>query len=304
MSNPAIKISVIVCSVGRPGCLAYLVTRLNQQTLLPTRILLVVPSAADAPPEGSLPAGLPVAPEIVLSPKGLPRQRNRGLELAEGSSDFIVFFDDDFIPSRHALSRAVEAFATFPDVNGMTGQLIADGINGPGITPEEAGARVDVWDAATGDAAARVPPRARHDLVGLYGCNMAYRTAAIAGIRFDERLPLYGWQEDIDFGARVPGRRIATDAFAGVHCGVKVGRETAGQRLGYSQIVNPIYLLRKGTLSPKFALRLCARNFAANHLRAFRPEAWIDRRARVRGNWIALIDLARGRADPARILEF
>lgn len=303
MSEPATKISVIVCSVGRPACLGYLVTRLNQQSCLPDRLLLVVPSLKDAPAPGNLPADLPVAPEIILSPKGLPLQRNRGLELAEADSDVIVFFDDDFIPSCHALARISEAFTIFPEVNGMSGRVIEDGINGPGIAPEEAGARIDAWDAATGDAAVHVPPRINGDLVGLYGCNMAYRAAAIRGMRFDERLPLYGWQEDIDFGARVPGRRVGTNAFAGIHCGIKSGREASGHRLGYSQIVNPIYLLRKGTLPPRLALRLCLRSFAANHVRALHPEAWINRRARARGNWIGLFDLLRGRADPARILE-
>lgn len=302
MSSKPSRIFVVICSVGRPKCLAYLVSRLNQQTCLPRRILLVVPSAADAPDPGSLLEGLAVAPEIVLSPKGLPHQRNRGLEQAETDSDAIVFFDDDFIPSRHALAGIAEAFATFPEVNGMTGLLLDDGINGPGIAPETAGARIDAWDA--GPAAAKATPQVIRDLVGLYGCNMAYRTSAIAGLRFDERLPLYAWQEDVDFAARVPGRRIKTDAFTGIHCGVKSGRETNGHRLGYSQIINPVYLLRKGTMPRKLAFRLCVGNVLGNHLRALRPEAWIDRRARARGNWIGLFDLMRGKADPARILEF
>lgn len=303
MNESATKVSVIICSVGRPECLAFLVSRINQQSRLPDRLLLVVPSLADAPAPGSLPADLSVVPEIILSPKGLPRQRNSGLDLTEADSDVIVFFDDDFIPSRYALARIVEAFGVFPDVNGMSGQLIADGINGPGIVPEDAGVRVDAWDVSTGSAATGVPPRIRRDCVGLYGCNMAYRAAAICGLRFDERLPLYGWQEDIDFAARIPGRRIGTDAFAGIHCGIKSGRETSGHRLGYSQIVNPIYLLRKGTLPPQMALRLCLRCFAANHAHALNPEPWIDRHARARGNWLGLLDLLRGRADPARILE-
>jgi hypothetical protein len=42
---------------------------------------------------------------------------------------------------------------------------------------------------------------------------------------------------------------------------------------------------------------------AANHLKALRPEPWIDRLARARGNWMALFDILRRREDPRRILE-
>jgi len=132
---------------------------------------------------------------------------------------------------------------------------------------------------------------------------MACRVAVIGSARFDEASPLCGWQEDIDFAAQIEGERIKTDAFAGVHRGAKSGRETAGQRLGYSQIANPWYLWRKGTMTPRFALRLATRNMAANHLKSLRPEPWIDRRARAAGNWRALFDILRGRAHPERILS-
>ena len=87
-----------------------------------------------------------------------------------------------------------------------------------------------------------------------------------------------------------------------MHRGVSRGR-SSGTRTGYSQIANPHYLFRKGTLPGRFALRLVAKNCLANHLRAFRPEPWIDRAGRVRGNWLAFRDLLRGRLDPRRILE-
>jgi hypothetical protein len=133
---------------------------------------------------------------------------------------------------------------------------------------------------------------------------MAFRTTAIGSVRFDERLPLYGWQEDVDFSARIDGELIKTDAFVGVHCGVKAGRERRGEGLGYSQIANPLYLVRKGSMSRSHAIRHCTRNFLANHIRALHPEPWVDRRGRLRGNWIALFDCLRGRLDPERILQF
>ena len=64
------------------------------------------------------------------------------------------------------------------------------------------------------------------EILGAYGCNMAFRTAGIGSVQFDERLPLYGWQEDLDFcGAlRGSGRIVKTDIVWGVHLGTKRGK--------------------------------------------------------------------------------
>jgi hypothetical protein len=131
---------------------------------------------------------------------------------------------------------------------------------------------------------------------------MAYRVSAIGSTRFDERLKLYAWQEDIDFAASLHdrGRVVKTFAFAGVHMGIKSGR-TPGKRLGYSQVINPSYLARKGTMRVGFAAKLIIRNVVANHLKSLRPEPWVDRLGRAKGNWIGLADLLRGRVTPERI---
>ena len=95
---------------------------------------------------------------------------------------------------------------------------------------------------------------------------------------------------------------VETDAFAGVHRGVSSGR-MPGTRLGYSQIANPVYLMRKGTMGAGHALGLMARNFVANHVKAVAPEKHIDRRGRMRGNWLALAHAAQGRMSPEKVLQ-
>ncbi|GGL77446.1 glycosyltransferase family 2 protein [Wenxinia marina] len=297
------RIAVIVCSVGRPDCLSGLLAPLAAQSRPADRVLFVVtrPEDIGVDPRGAF--GPRTDVEVIVAPKGLPRQRNAGLDRVMGDADLIVFFDDDYVPSRHALAGIEAGFAAWPEVGGMTGALIADGINSPGLSTREAERLVAEWDAVTPPPGGRPLRIVDRDLAGLYGCNMAYRASHVGDVRFDERLPLYAWQEDIDFAARIAGRRIRTDAFAGVHRGARSGREIAGHRLGYSQIANPWYLWRKGTMTASFALRLAVRNLAANHLRAARPEPWIDRAARARGNRIALLDVIRGRADPERILS-
>lgn len=304
MTVPKTRLAVVICSVGRPDCVAALVADLQNQTRRADRIILAVTRPEDVGMTEQGAGTIWEDVEVVFAPKGLPRQRNAGLDAVEADCDFVVFFDDDYVPSRNSLAGIEEAFDTWPDVNGMTGHLIADGINGPGFDEDEARNLVASYDERRDAQSGLLEPKIlRSNLEGLYGCNMAYRLSAIGDARFDEALPLYGWQEDIDFAAQIPGGRIKTDAFAGVHRGAKTGRETAGRRLGYSQLANTWYLVGKGTMSPRFAARLSIRNFIANHLKMLKPEPWIDRKARARGNWIALWDILRGRAHPERILD-
>lgn len=287
------RLALIVASRGRPTCLARFAERLALQTRQPDRVIFSVAEPAD------LPATIPPGIEAIAGAPGLAAQRNRALELVLCDVEIVAFFDDDFVPSCHALEGIQRIFLAWPEVVGATGRVLADGISSAGIPLAEAEHLVDAADAAgPGDL------RPRADLDGLYGCNMAFRADAIGDIRFDERLPLYGWQEDVDFAARLlpHGRLVLTHAFGGVHCGVKVGR-TPGVRLGYSQVANPVYLARKGSMRPFRSARLIARNLVANHLRAFAPEPWVDRRGRLRGNWLALAHALRGQLDPEHVLR-
>jgi hypothetical protein len=123
-------------------------------------------------------------------------------------------------------------------------------------------------------------------------------------LRFDERLPLYGWLEDLDLSTRLSrrGTLYHASALRGVHRGVKRGR-TSGVRFGYSQIANPLYLLVRGRAPVHYAFANICRNLAANLLRVSKPEPWVDRKGRLKGNGLAAWDLVRGRLKPERILE-
>lgn len=289
----ALRVAVLLASTGRPDSLAYGVSALLAQTQRPSRIILSVAGEADLPADPEILRHV----ETALGPRGLPAQRNTALRLLGGDADVIVFFDDDYVPSRYCIEQIARFYTANPDVAGANGHLIDDGINTPGIGLAAAQRLVDAYDQAPARSLDVIRP-----LEGLYGCNMTYRASAVEGVWFDERLKLYGWQEDIDFATQVSrrGRIVKTAAFAGVHQGVKNGR-TSGVRLGYSQMVNPLYLRRKGTMGTRFALRLLVRNLVANHLKAIRPEPWVDRLGRVRGNWIGLADALRGRLTPERI---
>ena len=292
-----LRVAVVIASKGRPGDLALWLDHIRTQTLQPAVMIWCLSAPEDLPDMSAVAEH--DRPVVVWSAAGSCVQRNAGLAALPGDIDIVAFFDDDYVPSRHCMAGIARAFAADAAVAGITGLLLADGVHSPGIPVERALAL-----AAEHDRQPQVERITLRPLVGLYGCNMAYRAAMIGNDRFDEQLPLYGWQEDVDFAARISrhGPVCATNAFAGVHRGAKGGR-TSGVRLGYSQVANVLYLCRKRSFGWGFGLRLMARNLLANHLRLVWSEPWVDRRGRARGNWLALADLARGRLHPRRVVE-
>ena len=290
------RVCVIFATVGRPADIERWTSLLHSQSQPPETVIYSVTRADD------LPSGEKLYPHssVVLGDRGLAKQRNRALELAISKHDIIVFFDDDFVPSDGWLAGMISAFSEYPEVIGIDGLVIADGINSGEISV--ATALNLVRNAAEDGLRQGSPPIPQ---TGLYGCNMSFRASAIGDTRFDENLPLYGWQEDVDFSSRLRsrGKLIRISSSFGVHRGVR-GARLNGFSLGYSQIANPLYLLKKRSVSLKFTVSIILRNIAMNHIRSLRPEDGIDRRGRLRGNWRAVLDLIRLKIHPTRILEF
>ena len=297
MQSERLSIAVGIATAGRREVVSETINVLARQTRLPDSLVLC-PASPDDLDETSL-DNFPVQIRVVSGAKGLTAQRNQILS-AVASVDVIVFFDDDFFPSPDYLAEVERLFLQHADLVGTTGQPVVDGASGPGLS---------LKDGLSAFAAIMDLPRTDEVSVaidGTYGCNMAFRLAPIREhhIQFDEELPLYGWQEDIDFSRRVfsHGRILKSDFLRGVHLGSKGGRQS-GVRFGYSQIANPVYLIRKGTMSWPFARSLMCRNVVANIFRSFWSEPWIDRRGRLKGNILAIVDIVNGRLSPRRILD-
>ena len=290
------RLILAIPSTDRPTILPATVRAIAAQERLPDLVLLSVTSLSDI---GDLaPDALPFPIEILIGPRGATRQRNRAID-ATRAGDILLFLDDDFLMAPDYLRRTEDLFLTHPDVVVATGTVLADGILGPG------------FDVATGQRllAERAAHPAGNGLSGTYsgyGCNMALRAGTLLawGLRFDEALPLYSWLEDVDLSRRIArhGRIVKSAGMRGVHLGTKTGR-TPGLYLGYSQIANPVYLLRKGTITPRHALELMARSAASNLLRSIKPPPWADYRGRLRGNLLAMLDVLRRRDSPERILD-
>ena len=288
------KIFAIIPTTGRADIVRLTVGRLAKQTRPADGILVIAVQPEDVP---CLAEENPSV-EVAFTRRGVCRQRNHGLALIEKTADLIAFFDDDFVPAADYLDRAEQLFTARSEIVGATGRIVADGVSGRGYSFEDALRLLEL------DKAGARPQDGEQSMRALYGCNMVVRAASLDGLRFDENLPLYGWQEDIDFSYQL-GRRgllVKTPVLSGVHMGTKKAR-TPGRRLGYSQIANPLYLLRKETMPKDLGLRLMAKNVAANAIRSVMSDPYVDRKGRLAGNLLAISDLLGGRLDPRRILE-
>lgn len=292
------SVSIGIATAGRREQLAKTLVQLARLSPLPQRVVLAPASSGDY--DGSCPSELRDRLVVVEGPRGLCAQRNSILDACT-TSDVIIFLDDDFYPAFDYVARISTLFANNPEVVAATHHPRLDGATGPGVEHEQALEALAALEVeGSGDERIR-------GTYGGYGCNMSLRMAPIRqhGLRFDENLPLYGWLEDIDFTRRLSayGRVVTSNQLKGVHLGTKRGR-SPGRQLGYSQVANPIYLWRKGSVAASYAFSQLVRNVAQNAWRALHPEPWVDRRGRLVGNVIALAEVLFGRVHPQRALRY
>ena len=172
--------------------------------------------------------------------RGLAAQRNAALDALDGI-EVVAFFDDDALIRPDYLAKALRFLDTHPDVLGLTGRVLLDGARSGEIdraVAEEALAR-----SATEPTLRWRPTRE------LYGCNFVVRIGRVPHLRFDPALPLYSWLEDHDFARRLMrlGSLAQVDDCVIVHRAAASGGRQSHVRLGYSQVMNPVYLMRKGS---------------------------------------------------------
>lgn len=290
------KISVVICSYGRPTVLDDTVQSLLRQTLTPEEILIVTPAGGHVE-ERTLQRE---RVRFVQSAKGLTIQRNTALDhLAD--TDLIAFVDDDMELCPSYLAQMRRLFLEDSQVTVASGRMLADGGRGTEVSRQnaltlchEAEAHIDV-----------VAPIMTRDLDYGYGCNMIVRASAARQNRFDERLSLYAWLEDSDFSyhctraGKPPVMNLSAQC---VHLGWRGGR-ISGMKMGYSQIMNPMYLWRKARVFTlqHILIQYWMRCLIANSLGVLcgRPEE--ERLDRLKGNVIAMWHLIKGRCDPMAI---
>jgi len=289
------SIAIGIATAKRRDVLSETLKYMSLQVRQPDEVV-ICPATNDDADEAKIKEYFPLA-KIVSGKMGLPSQRNTIMNSTR--ADIVAFFDDDFLPARDYLKEVELLFSGAADIVVATGHVIADGIAGPGLSFSEGAERLHQISENTGGE-----PR---ETYGGYGCNMIIRRDAAEkyNVRFDEKLPLYAWQEDIDFSRQMAahGRVVNCPRLRGVHLGTKRAGRGPGDQLGYSQVANPVYMVRKGTMSWQYATKLISNNILSNIGKSLFPEHWVDRRGRLKGNVIAIRDWLTGRLDPENVLN-
>jgi GT2 family glycosyltransferase len=212
---------------------------------------------------------------------------------------YTLFIDDDVELAPDYIEQMERLFGAEPAIVAASGGIAADGA--PAGTEIERRAALKAIREYRGCRDC-VPFK------DVYGCNMFVRSDVLQVEKFDERLPLYAWLEDLDFSLRCKkhGKIVRNRAALMAHLATRSGR-ASDLRYGYTKIANPWYLWRKSVLNslPEVIVRYWATTTLANLLRAFFTNGarGIDYRKRLIGNFMAYRDLILSRIDPLNILD-
>jgi len=256
------RVSVVLCSYGRPAVLEETVQSILQQTHMPEEILIVTPSLEHV--ERRTLAHDRV--RLIRSRHGLTIQRNAALDNL-GDVDLVAFIDDDMELCRTYLANMVRLFTEQSEVIVASGRMLADGGRSEQVSRERARAL-----CAGAEMRFEAPtPIATRPLDYAYGCNLA------------------------------PVTNLSAQC---VHLGWR-GSRISGQKMGYSQIINPIYLWKKARVFPlrHIVTQYWMRCLVANCIGVVWGKAEDDRLNRLKGNTLAMWDLVNGRCDPMAINE-
>lgn len=294
-------LSVVIASRGRAEVLNETIDSLDAQTRRADEIIVVVTSEQDYNKKIKEISGV----TAFLSSPGGSVQRNFGIERTSKDSDLVVFLDDDVELAADYLLRVENFFFCMPSVIAISGVPLLD-------IPEDGHmSRTDAKKRLSEPKNFKANVSFRDDL---YGCNMAVRRSFLNFERFDENLVGYSYLEDVDLGRRLNRRGLICN-YGGdslIHLGVPGGR-ISQRRLGYAQIMNPLYLyFTKRSLDFNKLVYLTIKVPVGNILGGFgilsffRSNPALDsvRRERLKGNIDAFIYALKRGVDPKSILSY
>jgi GT2 family glycosyltransferase len=265
------------------------------QTYLASEILLSVPDASHVLPQTAKRNSV----RVVISPKGLTAQRNKGIDAISSGCDIVVFLDDDMEFCESYIAEIVKVFESDPTIAMANGSLLRNG----GIDRRAAMTLCQQHEQARECSAFSSATMSR--IPTAYGCNMAAAWRVVRELRFDERLPLYGWLEDRDYShrARQFGQIVHSPYACAVHLAVRSGR-VSEVKYGYSQVINPFYLWKKNRACSlgEVVLRHWMKQIIANVVGNILRDKNVDRVGRLKGNLIGARALLAGRCEPERVL--
>jgi GT2 family glycosyltransferase len=287
------RVAIVLASANRGELLGEALRTCDAQRGVAFTGIVSVPDESSLPSDRTLLSGW----TVVSGVRGASAQRNAGLAVLPPETEMVAFFDDDAVLRSDYLAQAVRFFDAHPDVQALTGRVLLDGATTGEIDRDVAATTID-QSFLEGESRRWRPTRE------LYGCNTVIRAAPVRELKFDERLPLYSWLEDHDLARRLMrlGPLAEVDDCVIVHRAAASGGRQSHVRLGYSQVMNPVYLARKGSFPTWLAAQQIFRPMAKNIVCSVAGSSAAWRRERLRGNAKATGDIIRGRITPERIV--
>lgn len=284
---------VIFCSVNRPAMLHESILCVSRQSI-PCRIVVSVPGESDVARETRQLASV----TVVYSAKGLTRQRNAAMDSIQDDPEMIFFLDDDMEMEDSCVEKLLLTLRERPDASMATCVNVAQGTYAAGTLDRETARRLILERQQVQQSEqSEMPFTSIH---AAYGCMMALRGSLRNKVRFDERLPLYGFLEDFDFSlqCRKFGPILQNPNALAVHIEVTQGR-MGDKKRGYSEVVNPFYILSKktGARWSRVFLGSMRRTLRSAGL-AVKGQGW----QRLIGNLMGWANVATLRPDPEKIL--
>jgi GT2 family glycosyltransferase len=280
---------IVVCSANRPVMLHESVLSLVRQTVA-CDIIVSVPDDTHVLTETRNLAGV----IVVQGAHGLCAQRNAALRHLKDQPSAVFFFDDDVEVDEEYVYQMLRAFEEQPAI------VLGNGLNlGLGEAPGSLNrqtARALIRRQKAKPLSATPIEDARTGI----GCKMCVRGTLLGKVSFDERLVLYGYQEDFDFSlnCKQHGRIVLNRHCLMVHIETEQGRMSRKKR-GYSEVVNPFYIWTKGR-GPHL-IRTFAGAMRRTLKNALRCRTAAGRR-QFAGNLIGWYRLASGEFEPEFIL--
>ena len=291
------SISVVIASKGRPDFVSETIESLQDQTLKPEQIIIVVPSIEDLPTKKWCDHV-----QYIVGPHGSSSQRNKGIEAIPTTVPYVGCFDDDFELKKDYLEQAVAFMNAHVSVMGISGRLLAGG----GITREEAKRLIASYQPRE-DPRGMFFSQGKHHI--LFGCNMIIRRAVLNYENFDENLPLYSYGEDYDLSIRLERYGL----IGRFHGCIGVHLETPGGRVreilrGYSFVANNWYFIKKRVMHlplfmawTRFWLVCVGKSLWQCLSKLLKGDRSLDWNGRLKGHLLALKDIFQGRCHPRRI---
>jgi GT2 family glycosyltransferase len=214
--------SVVIATLARPDRLELALADLAALDPLPLEVLIVDGDQAgsSATQVAAAATAMQCPVRYLIGPRGLTRQRNRGIAAARG--DVVVFLDDDSRPSADLLRILAEVYRD-SDVVGATGRVIEPSSHSVGGQTSMLRLLIPGGGAQGQFTRCGYPRRlldlgTARDVEFMQGCLMSARASAAKAVGFDESLPGYALAEDEDFSYRLSRRgRIRFDPRAVVH---------------------------------------------------------------------------------------